>query len=50
MTEEHEWHFDVFVQVDLFGRGANVERRLHEGVAGRQRRVLGERAWRSLTA
>jgi hypothetical protein len=47
MTQEHQWSFDIFVQVDLFGRGANVERRLHEGVR-LQRRVLGERAWRSL--
>jgi hypothetical protein len=49
MTAAHQWDFDVFVGVDLFGRGANVEGRLRAGVR-RQRLVMGERAWRSLTA
>jgi hypothetical protein len=47
MTKEHHWLIDVFEKPDVFGRGSNVERRLHDGIRA-QRRALGERAWREL--
>ena len=49
MTKSQQWAFDIFESNDLYGRGSNVERRLHEGVRAR-RLAVGERAWRRLTA
>ena len=49
MSKTQEWRFDIFGNIDLYGRHSDVERRLHEGVRAR-RLEIGERAWRRLRA
>lgn len=45
LRDEQDWLIDVFLTADLYGRGAEVERRLREGVRAQRLAACRRRTW-----